>query len=53
MDALGPAVCSRPRVKVGGGQRRLLLLGHVTGGAGQKWGEAAALASVGTTEGTE
>ncbi len=37
-DALGRAARLRPRVKVGGGQRRLLLSGHVTGGARQKWG---------------
>ena len=43
-DASGRSVGSRPKVKMGEGQRRLLLSGHVTGGARQKWGEAAALA---------
>ncbi len=45
-DASGHAARSRPRVKVEGEQRRLLLSGHVTGGAGRKWGEAAVLASL-------
>jgi hypothetical protein len=43
-DASGRAACLRPRVTAGGRQQRLLLSGHVTGGAGQKWGEAAVLA---------
>jgi hypothetical protein len=43
-DASGCAACLRPRVKVGGGQRRLLLSGHITDGAGRKFGGAAALA---------
>jgi hypothetical protein len=37
-DGPGHAVCSRPRVKVGGGQQRLLLSGHSTDGERQKLG---------------
>jgi hypothetical protein len=45
-DALGRAACLPLRVKVGGGQRRMLLSGHSTDGAGKKLGGAAALASL-------